>query len=139
MRMHTVTGASIMRPTRSMARPGVTSISSCDGPTQVQAGKGGVPSGVVLPMAVLHIGKTAPATKTELAFVSNWLFCAGPAQVQAAMGGLPSSVVLPIAVIQPSGSAPDVKGVDALRIWTLPFESMMAVGTVNCTLGRHPL
>ena len=66
MRMQTVRGTSIMRPTRSTAIPGVTSISSCDGPTQVQAGMAGLPSSVVLPMAVLQTGKSGPAVKVAL-------------------------------------------------------------------------
>src|SRR5664279_619390 len=66
MRMQTVRGTSIMRPTRSIASPAVTSISRSAGPTQVQAGVGGLPSSVVAPTAVLHTGEVPPAVNVAV-------------------------------------------------------------------------
>src|ERR1019366_10265978 len=66
MRMQTVRGTSIIRPTRSIASPEVTSISSCDGPTQVHAAMAGLPSRVVLPMAVLQTGEVGPAVNVAV-------------------------------------------------------------------------
>src|SRR5665213_3095030 len=62
MRMQTVRGTSIMRPTRSIAMPGVTSISSGDAPAQTHA-VALPPSGVVAPMAVFQIGVLPPEVK----------------------------------------------------------------------------
>src|SRR3974390_563444 len=59
MRMQTVRGTSIIRPTRSMARPAVTAISSCEGPTHVHAVLF-PPSAVVLPIAVFQTGCVEP-------------------------------------------------------------------------------
>src|SRR5271165_1594340 len=67
--MQTGRGTSIMRPTRSIARPGVTSTSSCEGsregPMQVHAAVL-PPSGVLPPMAVLQLGGLEPLVMPEL-------------------------------------------------------------------------